>query len=199
MCTQFDAYIKKEIKSIHKHQIQIHQGYFVKEKIIEEELFEQELALRELLPTYIPTEEEIEDYGKFPYVVPSIELGYLMEFLKEKYWYSEGKCTKQAHNILMFCRSAREFEGIHDHLYNSPLKFESEEEALELTSLIVDLAYQTRVQEFNGYKPSELLNKNGRFPQKLRKAIKKEFPVYAEMLGILSEKELAEAGERVYE
>jgi len=46
-------------------------------------------------------------------------------------------------------RSAREFEGIHDHLYNSKLKFKHEDKMLELAGFIVDLAYVTRVQEFN--------------------------------------------------
>ena len=57
------------------------------------------------------------------------------------------------------------------------------DEILQLAELIFNLACNTRVQEFNGYKPRELQDKYGELPKRLKRAIKREFPEYYEMLG----------------
>ena len=155
-----------------------HQDYFVKKAVKEPEQFKRDLAIKELIPFYQPTKEEIQSYAKSKFHGVEDEMGTLALYLQDKF-FRERKANKILAKIYESCQSAREFETLHDYLIKSSLRFTDEDDSNHLAELIVNLAYNVRVQELNGNRPMEI----GTPAKEVKKALKEEYPAYYEMLG----------------
>ena len=138
---------------LNKYYIKIHNDYFVCISILVTGTFSEELDAREGKPYYVPDKEELLQYKNNGYFVKNKEYEKLYRFLRKKYW-DKSKVEEMMEDIHTYCKSTRLLEKFPDLLSRYDIDFGDEEE--KFFSLVMDLHYNTRVKQHNGFTPIEL-------------------------------------------
>lgn len=79
----------------------------------------------------------------------------LLNFLK-KLFFRKSRAEDLCHEIQMYCQSFKAIENLPLLFEKKKIRFKNEKQLDELTSLIRDLANNTRAWQNNGYTPNEL-------------------------------------------
>jgi hypothetical protein len=148
------------------------------DRVYDEEYVLAEQKLREHIPYYPFTREQLVKAGKPSYIEKSSELEEFIEFMRDSYDLSQVESNELAEECVEIINNGQGLSSIFEYL-QANYEIDSMNFAEELANYLVVLHNQTRLWVLKGYKPDELARKEKAFlSPSLGGSIRKETPVF---------------------